>query len=113
MDAVRGNHLEMTQLLIKYGVSHMLVLLSVNHSIHNNYVYLLQADIGSKDILGRQALHHGAQAGSEVVVVFLIENLHVDVNIPSDVTMTTPLHYAAKVHRIHAMGMPSLTFSVV
>ncbi len=60
-------------------------------------MYYTQADIGAKDTLGREALHHGAQAGSETVLSYVLENLSIDVNKPTDVSMTTPLHYAAKV----------------
>ncbi len=53
-----------------------------------------QASIKSRDIHGRQPLHHGVQTGAESVVMYLLEDLHVDVNEPCDMT---PLHCAAQV----------------
>ena len=67
------------------------------------YTHILdiQADIGSSDVLGRQALHHGAQAGSKAVLEFIILNVGVDINNAASKTGTTPLQYAAKVTTFH------------
>lgn len=53
-----------------------------------------QLDI--EDILGRQAIHHAAQAGAVGVLKCLVEH-GADVNKKASVNHITPLHYAAKV----------------
>ena len=74
MDAARGNH-----------VAIMAYLLDTCH-----------AGLATTDILGRQALHHAAQAGAGEAIEWLVERGS-EVNQGASVNEITPLHYAAKV----------------
>ena len=61
--------------------------------------YLLdtcQASLEAADVLGRQALHHAAQAGAGDSITFLTAR-GAGVNQPASINAITPLHYAAKV----------------
>ena len=74
MDAARGDHILCLEfLLCSYGGS-----------------------LTAEDGLGRQAVHHAAQAGALGALQFLLEN-GADVNKTASVNSITPLHYAAKV----------------
>jgi ankyrin repeat protein len=73
MDAVRANQVLAAQFLL------------------DNY----KVDPSDRDILGRTALHHGAQAGA-VATVRMLLTLGVDVSCRGSVNDLTPLHYAAK-----------------
>lgn len=75
MDSVRGGHSSTAEFLIE----------SYNASIE------------VEDSLGRQAIHHAAQAGAVNSLKCLIEH-GADVNKKASVNDITPLHYAAKVH---------------
>ena len=61
---------------------------------------ILMKEFGSQldieDTLGRQAIHHAAQAGAVGVLRCLVEH-GADVNKKASVNHITPLHYAAKV----------------
>ena len=52
----------------------------------------------AKDLLGKCAIHHAAQAGATQSVKVLAETGKVDLNYHGGVMDLTPLHYAAKVH---------------
>ena len=77
MDAARGNH-----------VTTMAYLLDT-----------CQAGLTRVDVLGRQALHHAAQAGAGEAIEWLVAT-GADVNQGASVNCITPLHYAAKVRRV-------------
>lgn len=79
MDAARGNHVAVMAYLVE----------------------ACRADLEKADILGRQALHHAAQAGAGEAVEWLIERGS-EVNQGASVNAITPLHYAAKVSRDHS-----------
>ena len=60
------------------------------------YLYDPQAGLDTGDVLGRQAIHHAAQAGAlGTLECIILEGA--DVNQPASVNCITPLHYAAKV----------------
>lgn len=60
------------------------------------YLYDPQASLDTEDVLGRQAIHHAAQAGAlGTLECIILEGA--DVNQPASVNCITPLHYAAKV----------------
>ena len=74
MDAARGDHVPCLEFLLHgYGAS-----------------------LSAEDGLGRQAVHHAAQAGALWALKFLLEN-GADVNKTASINSITPLHYAAKV----------------
>jgi len=60
-----------------------------------------KADVNLHDSLGRHALHLAAEANSVASVRFLITDVGVDVNLPTVLTLSTSLHFAAKVVRDH------------
>ena len=74
MDAAQGDHVPCLEFLLRsFGAS-----------------------LGAEDGLGRQAIHHAAQAGALGALQFLLEN-GADVNKTASINSITPLHYAAKV----------------
>jgi ankyrin repeat protein len=74
MDAARGDHVPCLEFLLR----------------------TCGASLGAEDGLGRQAVHHAAQAGALGTLQFLLEN-GAEVNKTASVNSITPLHYAAKV----------------
>ncbi len=54
------------------------------------------ARVDLTDSLGRQAIHHAAQAGATDTLQCLVER-GADVNKKASINDITPLHYAAKV----------------
>ncbi|GAB6029922.1 Ankyrin repeat domain-containing protein 16 [Chamberlinius hualienensis] len=73
MDALRANHVDVAR----------------------NIVTLQGADVRLKDKLGRQALHHAAQAGSVQSLLYLINEFLVDPNV-EDFSGVTALQLARK-----------------
>lgn len=60
------------------------------------YPCVPQASLDAEDVLGRQAIHHAAQAGAlGTLECIILEGA--DVNRQASVNYITPLHYAAKV----------------
>ncbi|XP_062861195.1 ankyrin repeat domain-containing protein 16 [Trichomycterus rosablanca] len=74
MDAVRNGHLAVTKLLLE------------KH----------QASPTAVDILGAQPLHQASVTAQEEALRFLVQDLHVDVNVKATKLELTALHYAAK-----------------
>ncbi len=54
------------------------------------------AAIRAEDVLGRHALHHGAQAGAGESLEYLLSR-GAEIDTGASVNGITPLHYAAKV----------------
>lgn len=78
---------------------------------HGNHVtvmvYLLEAHGASlevADILGRNGLHHAAQAGAGEAIECLVMK-GADINQGASVNSITPLHYAAKVKHTYPFLM--------
>jgi len=65
------------------------------------YLYDPQASLDTEDVLGRQAIHHAAQAGAlGTLECIILEGA--DVNQPASVNCITPLHYATKVRDLRS-----------
>ena len=74
MDAARGDNVDVVDFLL--GVWH--------------------ADVLAEDVMGRNVLHHVAEAGATLVIQHL-GNRELDVNKLAGPSNSSPLHYAAKV----------------
>lgn len=82
MDACRANHVETAMYLLDH----------------------YKANLGKEDVLGRQAIHHAAQAGALLTLEWIISR-GADVNKRSNASGTTPLHYAAKEGQAGAVSL--------